>query len=275
MFAVDGRLRSGAPTIVGVLNVTPDSFSDGGRFANVDEAIACGVAMVDAGAHWIDVGGESTRPGAAVVDGADELARVVPVIEGLASRLAGRALISIDTYKSTTARAALQAGARVVNDISAGVLDAGLLSVAAAFDAPVVLGHLRGQPATMMDHVHFDDVVAEVVAELQARVEAARAAGCHHIWVDPGIGFGKRLPQNLALLRHLRAMREALQAPMMVGVSRKRFIGELTGQAASDRGYGTAAALALAVDAGVEALRVHDVAPARDVVAVASAIARA
>jgi dihydropteroate synthase len=259
--------------IVGVLNLTPDSFSDGGRFPSADAAVAAGLVMVDQGAHWLDVGGESTRPGAEPVTEDEEIRRVVPVIRELTSRLAGRARISIDTYKAGTAAAALTVGATVVNDISGGLLDPGILRVAGTGSATVVLGHLRGQPTTMMANVHFDDVLAEVVAELGQRVAVARAAGCREVWVDPGIGFGKALAHNLALLAGLGEIRRRLGVPVMVGVSRKRFIGELTGKSVGERGFGTAAAVAASIGAGVDAVRIHDIAEMRDVVVVAEAIA--
>jgi dihydropteroate synthase len=263
------------PILVGVLNVTPDSFSDGGKYASVDAAVDAGARLVDEGAAWIDVGGESTRPGAAVVSEAEEIARVVPVIRALTARLGGRARISIDTYKAGTARAALAAGASVVNDISGGLLDPPILTAAAGSGAVVVLGHLRGQPATMMNDINFQDVVREVGDELQQRIEAARAGGCTHIWADPGIGFGKRTPENLALLAGLRGLCARWGVPVMVGVSRKRFLGELTGRPPEERAFGTAAAVAAAVLGGASALRVHDVAVMSDVVRVAAAIAAA
>ncbi len=261
------------PLIVGVLNCTPDSFSDGGRFASVEAAIDEGLAMAGQGADWIDVGGESTRPGAAFVAEELERERVVPVIEGLRRRLPATVRISIDTYKAGTARAALAAGASVVNDVSGGLLDPEILRVAAEAGAAIVLGHLRGRPATMMVDASFVDVVDEVSAELGERIAAARAAGCREIWADPGIGFGKRTAQNLALLRGLPALRARLAVSLMVGVSRKAFIGELTGKAAGERGFGTAAAVTAAVLGGASAVRVHDVAAARDVVNVARALA--
>ena len=260
--------------IVGVLNVTPDSFSDGGRFASVTDAVDAGVTMVDEGADWIDVGGESTRPGSQPVPEDEEKARVLPVIAGLRDRLGGRARLSIDTYKSGTARAALEAGASVVNDVSGGRLDPAILGVAAAARAAVVLGHLRGAPATMMVDIDFADAVGEVTQELAARVADARRAGCAEIWADPGIGFGKRLSQNLALLRDLGAVIGELNVPVMVGVSRKAFIGELTGKPAGERLFGTAAAVAAAVLNGAAAVRVHDVGAMRDVVRVAAALIR-
>jgi dihydropteroate synthase len=261
--------------IAGVLNLTPDSFSDGGRYSSVDEAVTSALAMVDHGADWIDVGGESTRPGATLVPEQEEIRRVVPVIEQLARRLSGRARISIDTYKAGTARAALGAGATVVNDISGGLLDPPILAAAAQPGVGIVLGHLRGHPATMMDEVRFDDVLAEVGLELEQRIAAARAAGCREIWVDPGIGFGKNLAHNLRLLAELPALRRRLEVPLMIGASRKRFIGELTGQPIGQRLLGTAAAVSAAVLLGADAVRVHDVAEMRDVVRVAEAIASA
>lgn len=261
--------------IAGVLNLTPDSFFDGGRLTTVESAVAAGLAMVEAGARWIDIGGESTRPHAEPVPEDEEIRRVVPVVEQLAKKLGGRARLSIDTYKAGTARAALASGATVVNDISAGAMDAAMLSVAAEADAAIILGHLRGRPATMMANVHFDDVVVEVAAELSRRIAAARAAGCREIWADPGIGFGKELRHNLELLGNLASLRERLGVPLMVGVSRKRFIGDLTGQPVARRSFGTAAAVASAVLGGAEAVRVHDVAEMLDVVRVAEAIASA
>jgi dihydropteroate synthase len=258
--------------LVGVLNLTPDSFSDGGRFASAESAVAAALAMVEAGAHWIDVGGESTRPQATPVPEHEEIRRVVPVIERLATTLGLRVRISIDTTKAGTARAALAAGATVVNDISGGVLEPAILGVAARAGAGIVLGHLRGQPATMMAHVHFQDVVTEVTTELGERIAAARAVGCSEIWADPGIGFGKGLEHNLRLLANLPVLCERLGVPMMVGVSRKRFIGELTGQPVENRIFGTAAAVAAAVLGGAAAVRVHDVKEMGDVVKVAEAI---
>ena len=302
-----------ATLIVGVLNVTPDSFSDGGRFSSVQQAVAAGLAMVEEGADWLDVGGESTRPGAVPVPEAEEIDRVVPVLRELSARLGGRARLSVDTYKAATARAALAAGASVVNDVSGGLLDPEILTVAAAGGATLVLGHLRGKPSTMQAQIHFDDVVAEVADELASRVAAARAAGCREVWADPGIGFGKKLPHNLALLKHLTIVRERVGVPVMVGVSRKRFLGELLslswepwegsqtlprsgsgGQSppaptrssrepredarplrpVGERVFGTAAAVAAAILNGAAAVRVHDVLAMRDVVRVAEAIAR-
>jgi dihydropteroate synthase len=261
--------------LVGILNVTPDSFSDGGSYAGVDEAVAAGVAMVEQGADWIDVGGESTRPGSEPVPETEERARVIPVIAELAARVGAQVRISVDTYKSGTAFAALQAGATIVNDISGGMLDPELLSVAGEGKATVVLGHLRGTPATMMESIWFGDVVMEVGEELDARVWAARAAGCKEILADPGLGFGKKLQHNLRLLADLPILCDRLGVPVMIGPSRKGFLGELTQREPAHRTFGTAAAVAAAVKGGAVAVRVHDVAAMRDVLLVTEAITAA
>jgi dihydropteroate synthase len=258
--------------LAGVLNVTPDSFSDGGRYASVEAAVAAGLRMVDEGAAWIDVGGESTRPGALPVAARDELARVVPVIAALAPRLGGRARISIDTYKAATAEAALAAGASLVNDVSGGRMEPELLAVAARRGAGVVLGHLRGTPATMMKDTAYGDVVAEVTAALRSCVDAARAAGCRELWCDPGIGFSKGTADNLALIAGLGRLRADLGLPIMVGVSRKQFLGELTGKPVGERSYATAGAVAACVLGGADVLRVHEVAAMGEVVRVARAV---
>ena len=258
--------------IVGVLNVTPDSFSDGGQFASTQAAVEAGLRMAEEGADWIDVGGESTRPGAVVVSEEEEQRRALPVIAGLKARLPASGRISIDTYKAGTARAAVAAGATVVNDVSGGRLDPEILRAAADGGAAIVLGHLRGAPASMMEGITFADVVAEVGEELAERVGAARGAGCREVWADPGIGFGKRIEHNLALLRGLPELRARVAVPIMVGVSRKAFIGQLTGKPAAERQFGTAAAVTAAVLGGAAAVRVHDVGPTRDVLAVAQAL---
>ena len=265
-------------TIVAVLNVTPDSFSDGGRWVGPDERLDVEAVVREArrlaaeGAHVLDVGGESTRPGAAEVPVEQELARVLPVVEALAKSV--RLPISIDTRKAEVARAALEAGAVVVNDVSGGCFDPRLLEVAARAGATVVLGHLRGVPATMQDDPHFDDVLAEVGDELAERVAAAEAAGVapERIVVDPGIGFGKRLEDNLVLLARCGELAERLGRPLMVGPSRKRFLGALTGDPVEARDTATVAACAVAVFAGASALRVHDVAGAVRAAAVGQAL---
>ena len=251
-------------TVMGVLNATPDSFSDGGRFVahdrpDVDAAVAEALRMQRAGAHVLDLGGESTRPGAAEVPVASELARVVPILEALAKTC--ELPLSIDTRKSAVARAALVAGACIVNDVSGGCFDPALLEVVAERGAWLVLGHLRGKPATMQREPHFDDVLEEVAEELAACVARAEAAGVApaQIVVDPGIGFGKRRQDNLALLANVGWLGERLGKPVLVGPSRKAFLGQLTGDPVDERDVATAAACAVAVFAGANAIRVHDV----------------
>ena len=265
-------------TIVGVLNATPDSFSDGGRFvvgeAGVDVArgVDCAAALLREGAHVIDVGGESTRPGAPEVPAAVELARTVRLIEAIAKRM--DVPLSIDTRKAEVAEAALAAGASIVNDVSGLRHDPALAGAAARAGAGLVLGHLRGTPQTMQRDPHFDDVLEEVAGELRESVALARAAGVplESIAVDPGIGFGKRLEDNLALLARPQALRERVGAPVLVGPSRKSFLGALTADPVGERDGATLAACAVAVFAGADALRVHDVAGAVRAVAVARAL---
>ncbi len=265
-------------TIVGVLNATPDSFSDGGRFVVGEAAVdvARGVdhaaALLREGAHVIDVGGESTRPGAPEVPAAVEMARTVRLVEAIAKRM--DVPLSIDTRKAEVAEAALAAGASIVNDVSGLRHDPALADVAARAGAGVVLGHLRGTPQTMQQDPHFDDALEEVAAELRESVARARAAGvpAASIAVDPGIGFGKRLEDNLALLAQPQALRARVGVPVLVGPSRKSFLGALTGDPVGDRDRATLAACAVAVFAGADAVRVHDVAGAVRAVAVARAL---
>ena len=251
-------------TVMGVLNLTPDSFSDGGRFASQDgfdvgAVVETALAMQSAGAHLLDVGGESTRPGAAELPAEAEIARVVPALEALAK--ATDLALSIDTRKAAVARAALAAGARVVNDVSGGRFDPALFAAVAEHEAFLVIGHLRGTPATMQDAPHFDDVLAEVAAELAACVARAEAAGvaAERIAVDPGIGFGKGQRDNLVLLANAGRIGERLGKPVLVGPSRKAFLGRITGDPVDARDVATAAACAVAVFAGANAIRVHDV----------------
>ena len=264
---------SGMPRIMGILNVTPDSFSDGGRYRSPDEAVKRGLAMAEEGADIIDVGGESTRPGASRVTAEEELDRVVPVVRGVAAGT--RALISVDTTKAIVARAAADAGAHLVNDTSALADDPGMAGVVRETGMAVVLMHRRGTPATMQISPHYDSLFDEVLDELAARIDAARNAGIpeERILVDPGVGFGKRLEDNMAFHRHLADLR-SLGRPVVFGSSRKAFIGSITGKDAPHRVFGTSASVALAVAAGAHVIRVHDVAAMRDVVRVAGAIAR-
>lgn len=258
---------------MGVLNVTPDSFSDGGHFAHTEAAVAHGLAMVAAGADLIDVGGESTRPGSEAVPAAEQLRRILPVIAGLAD--AG-VRVSVDTTSAEVARAALAAGAEILNDISAFRFDSAMLDLLAETGCPAFGMHTLGPPSTMQRDVRYDDVVAEVRDHLEARVEAAVARGIarSQLGIDPGIGFGKHLAHNLALLRHLPAL-TALGQPVLVGTSRKSFIGRITGREAHERLMGTASSVALAVALGAHVVRVHDVAEMVDVVRVAEAITNA
>jgi dihydropteroate synthase len=257
--------------IMGILNVTPDSFSDGGRFADAARAVEHGLAMEREGAAIIDVGGESTRPGAEPVPEPEERERVVPVIEGL--RAAGlEATISIDTSKAAVAAAALDAGASLVNDVTALRADPGMAELVAARGVPCVLMHMRGEPRTMQRDPRYADVVAEVRAFLRERLQAARTAGIaqERIWLDPGIGFGKTVEHNLTLLRELDALAE-LGRPIVIGTSRKSFLGRLTGREFTGLAAATVATTVLAYERGARVFRVHDVAPTRDALLVAAA----
>ncbi len=262
-------LRLDRPLIMGILNVTPDSFSDGGRFASAAEAIEQGFRLIEEGADLLDIGGESTRPGAAPVGEAEERRRVLPVIEGLVS--AGVPL-SIDTQKPGVMAAAIAAGADMVNDVNA-LLAPGALETVAGSGVAVCLMHKQGEPATMQQDPRYGDVVAEVRAFLASRVAAAAAAGIDHdrIVIDPGFGFGKTLAHNVALLRGLPAL-ASLGVPVLVGLSRKSMLGSLTGAAVDARVHGSAAAALLAAERGAAIVRVHDVRATRDALAVLNAI---
>ncbi len=237
---------------MGILNVTPDSFSDGGRFFDRESAVAHGLAMVEAGADVVDVGGESTRPGAQPVDEQEERRRVVPVIEALSPLVR----VSVDTTKAAVAEAAVEAGATLVNDVSAS-----LHRVAAAGGVGWVAMHRRGTPSTMQADPRYHDVFATVRGFLLARAEEAAAAGVEEVWIDPGIGFGKTAAHNLSLLRRLRSL-VATGYPVVVGTSRKSFLGSLAGGApVDDRLEGSLATAVYAMAQGAEMVRVHDVAP--------------
>jgi dihydropteroate synthase len=258
------------PRLMGVVNVTPDSFSDGGLYLDAEAAIAHGLELAAAGAEILDVGGESTRPGAEAVDEAEELRRVVPVIRGL--RDAG-CLVSVDTSKAAVAAAALDAGATIVNDVTALRGDPGMATLCAERGATVVLMHMLGEPRTMQDDPRYDDVVAEVRDFLAERLELSVAAGiaAEDVWLDPGIGFGKTAAHNMELLRRLGELRE-LGRPLVIGTSRKSFIGRVDGSAAGERLGGTIASSVLAAAEGAAVLRVHDVAEVGQALAVAAAI---
>jgi dihydropteroate synthase len=258
------------PIVMGILNVTPDSFSDGDRYSTVAAALARAKRIEEEGASVIDVGGESTRPGAAPVDTAVEIARVIPVIEGIAA--ASDIAISIDTSKPAVMAAAIAAGACIVNDVFA-LRAPGARECAAASQAGVCLMHMQGEPRTMQDDPHYDDVVAEVCEFLARQRDACVAAGIARdaIVVDPGLGFGKGLVHNMTLLREL-ARFGALNAPLLVGVSRKSFIGRILGRSVDERLYGGLGLAAWAVGQGARIIRTHDVAATRDAIGMVSAV---
>jgi dihydropteroate synthase len=258
------------PVVMGILNVTPDSFSDGARHASTDAALARAARMVEEGAAIIDVGGESTRPGADAVEESVELARVMPVIEAIAA--VSQVAISIDTSKPTVMQAAVAAGACIINDVYA-LRAPGAREVAARSRAGVVLMHMQGEPRTMQDSPRYGDVVGEVLQFLQQQRDACVAAGIavESIALDPGFGFGKQLPHNLALLRELPRF-AALQAPLLVGVSRKNVIGKILGKGVNDRLYGGLGLAALAVIHGARIIRTHDVEATRDAIGTVTAV---
>ena len=257
---------------MGVINVTPDSFSDGGEWLDATAAVEHGRALVADGAAILDVGGESTRPGAGPVDEAEELARVVPVLEALAGV---EARLSIDTSKAAVAAAGLDAGAAIVNDVTALRGDPEMAPLIAQRGCDCCLMHMLGEPRTMQSDPRYDDVVADVKAFLEQRLEFAVAQGIaeERIWLDPGIGFGKAVDHNLELLRRLDEL-VALGRPIVIGTSRKSFLGRITGRDAHERVPGTIAANVLALARGASIFRVHDVPEARDALAVAAATLR-
>lgn len=262
------------PLVMGIVNVTPDSFSDGGRFFDPAAAIDHALALAADGADILDIGGESTRPGAPAVSEPDELARVLPVVEGLAKRTA--VALSVDTTKAAVAQHCLDAGAAIVNDVSGLTADAAMPALVAAAGAGVVVMHMQGTPQTMQRNPTYGDVVAEVVGYLETRLHALAAVGIppEAVCLDPGIGFGKTLDHNLELLAHLDAVAR-LGRPVCLGVSRKGFIGTLCGREAADRGAGSLAVACVASARGsAHVLRVHDVAATRDAVVMLDAIDR-
>lgn len=255
------------PLLMGIVNVTPDSFSDGGMYREPSAAVNHALRLVAEGAEIVDIGGESTRPGAVDVDAGEELARVLPVVEGVARRCG--AAISIDTSKAEVAARAIEAGAVIVNDVSACTADARMADVVRRSGAGVVLMHMRGTPRTMQAAPRYDDVVDEVCSYLACRMAELEAAGVAReaIVVDPGIGFGKSLDHNLALLRSLRHIGECGR-PVAVGVSRKSFLGALTGRGAGERLAASLAALCACAAGGAHVLRVHDVRESADALSV-------
>ena len=258
------------PVVMGILNVTPDSFSDGARHASTEAAVARAGRMIEEGAAIIDVGGESTRPGAEAVEEAVELARVIPVIEGIAA--ASKVAISIDTSKPAVMQAALAAGACIINDVYA-LRAPGAREVAARTQAGVVLMHMQGEPRTMQRSPHYDDVVGEVLRFLVEQRDAALQAGVREqaIAIDPGFGFGKGLPHNLALLKELPRL-AAIGLPVLVGVSRKSVIGKILGRTVDNRLHGGLGLAALAVAHGARIIRTHDVEATCDAIGTVSAV---
>jgi dihydropteroate synthase len=279
--AAQNTARAGTPTLgpgpvlVGILNVTPDSFSDGGDFFDPEAAAQRAAIMLDEGAQVIDVGGESTRPGSDPVSPEEEIRRVVPVIERLMAERPG-AVVSVDTYRAATAEAALRAGARLVNDVTALRGDPTMATLVADAECPLVLMHMKGEPKTMQREPRYGDVVREVREFLVERAGFAVSAGVkpENVVVDPGIGFGKTLEHNLTLLRDLDAIAD-LGFPVLVGASRKRFLATITGvEVANERVFGTVAITVLAHERGATLFRVHDVRANREALAVAEAVRR-
>ena len=265
----DWRL-TGRPRIMGILNATPDSFSDGGRFNSVERAVDAAAGMLDAGADLIDIGGESTRPGATPVSQQEELDRVIPVIEALAERF--DCPLSVDTSTPAVMGQAVAAGACLINDVRA-LTRPGAVDAAVASGASVCVMHMRGEPGDMAERTGYQDVVMEVIDFLAERLRRLKTAGLppERVLVDPGFGFAKTAEQNFVLLRRLDELGR-LDAPVLVGMSRKRMIGEATGQPVDRRAVGSAAAALLAVERGAAVLRVHDVEATRDALAIWSAI---
>ncbi len=277
----DGVFPPGRVTLVGVLNVTPDSFSDGGVLlddsgaVSLDRVLTTARVLVESGAHVLDVGGESTRPGASEISAEEEIERTASAVEMLVREF--DVPISIDTRQASVANSALRVGARIVNDVSGLSHDIAMAKVAAQYDAVLILGHSRGTPATMQDEPYYEDVLAEVATELEACIGLARKSGVpsHNLVVDPGIGFGKRLEDNLQLIANLGWLRGRLGLPIMVGASRKGFLGLVTGDPVGDRDIASHAACAVASYAGADAVRVHDAAGARRAAAVGRALMKA
>ncbi len=263
------------PILMGILNVTPDSFSDGGEFFGVEAAVVQAETMLDEGARIVDVGGESTRPGSDPVSEEEELRRVLPVVRGILEVRPG-AIVSIDTYRASTAEAALDAGAHLVNDVTA-LSDPRMAGLVAERGCPIILMHMLGEPKTMQKDPRYEDVVREVRDFLAKRAERAARAGVAHgdIILDPGIGFGKTYEHNLALLNRLDALVE-LGFPVLVGASRKSFLGKIVGSDSSkDRLFGTVATSVLAYERGATLFRVHDVRANMEALAVAAAVGQA
>ena len=257
--------------LMGVLNVTPDSFSDGGFFFDKERAIAHGLRMVEEGADILDIGGESTRPGSKPLELEEELRRVIPVIESLVKEV--EVAISIDTYKSTVAQRAIEAGAEIINDISGLHFDPTLAQVAVKENVPIILMHIRGTPETMQKNVHYESLFSEILQYLKDSIQKAESAGLdpHQIIIDPGIGFGKTVEDNLLIIKNLYEFR-ILGKPILLGTSRKNFIGKILNAEAGDRLEGTLSSIAIGVLNGANIIRSHDVLQTKKAIAVADAI---
>jgi dihydropteroate synthase len=256
--------------VMGILNVTPDSFSDGGRYLDIEQAVQHATTMVEDGADFIDIGGESTRPGSESVTIDEEIRRVIPVIESLV-KIKIDVPISVDTCKAVVADAALQAGAVIVNDISAMMYDASMPSVVAKYQASVVLMHMQGTPKTMQDNPSYINVTEEVKQFIWERVEAARKSGISQIIIDPGIGFGKKFQHNIQLLKELKSF-VSLEYPLLVGLSKKSFLGAILNLPPGERVEGTAAAVTASILNGANIIRVHDVKEMKRVAMVSDAL---
>jgi dihydropteroate synthase len=252
----EGQLSIDQPLMMGVLNVTPDSFSDGGYFFDPDRAYDHALAMQEEGADIIDIGAESTRPGALPVDMSEEWDRLYPVLNRLQKGL--RIPISIDTYKSEIASRALKEGAQIINDISGLTFDSQMAPLVAKTGCPVILMHMKGTPRHMQMNPHYDNLMEEIVTFFHQRIQFARSAGIRQIIIDPGIGFGKRLADNFEIIRRLAELK-IYGLPILIGPSRKSFIGKVLEAGVNDRGWGTAAAVALAINNGTKIVRVHDI----------------
>ena len=265
---------SGKPLIMGILNVTPDSFSDGGHFNNITSALMQAEKILNDGVDIIDIGGESTRPYSISVSSGEQVQRVIPIIKAIRTQLSSTVQISIDTQLSTVAKLALAEGANIINDISAGHNDPNILNVAVDYNCPIILMHIKGTPQTMQDNPSYDNVVSDVLASLHISAERAKQAGIKQdkIILDPGIGFGKTIEHNLNLLGHLKLFVET-GYPVLLGTSRKKFLNTITAtKKPEDLALATSITTALAVMAGVKVLRVHDVKENRQALDVAWAI---
>jgi len=270
----DGLRPSGRKTIImGILNLTPDSFYESSRFSEPEAAIERAMEMLDEGADWIDLGGESSRPGAAPVSLAEEIQRVIPLVKALAGR---GIIVSVDTTKAELARRALDEGARLINDISAFSMDSEMASVCARYKAHCVLMHMRGTPRSMQSHTEYADIVAEVYAYLERRLAFAveRGVDRERIIIDPGIGFGKSVEGNIELIRNIEALKK-IGRPLLIGASRKSFIGARRAEPEADRLAGSLSIAAIAVMKGADILRVHDVKETRQAVSMAEAVSTA